>query len=482
MKLLTAEEMRETDRKLVQQGVPSLLWMENAACRVVEFLEREFAPLSKHRILIVCGKGNNGGDGLAIARQLSLRTAPQRLWVLLTCDEADLSPDAAANLKMLTLDVRRAVVRDLAPEMFAATIVLDAILGTGVKGAPIGAAAAWIARVNRDFPFAKKVAVDIPSGMNSDVPTSAGEIVRADYTVTFTAPKIGMAQWPNAEFVGHLTVGDIGCPPAWTQHIAMHLSEPADFRDLFRPRRLETNKGSYGHVLVIGGAPGKTGASEMTGLAALRIGAGLVTVSSSAPPRTPELMTEAQPSFERKTVVALGPGIGADAAIQQRVRAWFAECMLPMVVDADGLNALSAANSMAKAAAPRVLTPHPGEMARLTGKSVAAVQQDRLGMARKFAADHGVTLVLKGNRTVVAFSDGRAWINPTGTPAMATAGTGDILTGIIAGLLAQHPDQPDAAVLAAVWLHGRCGELCAAPLISTDLLIKLAEAIGELRS
>ncbi len=482
MKLLTAEEMRETDRTMIHHGVPSLLLMENAACRVVEFLEREFAPLAEQQILVVCGKGNNGGDGLAVARQLTMRHGPARLWVLLTADRSALSADAAANLKMFEMCRTNAVHTAVAPEMYTATIVLDALLGTGLSGPPYPASADWIARINRDWPFARKVAIDIPSGMNADNGTSQGDVVSADYTVTFTAPKIGMVQWPNSERTGKLVVGDIGCPDAWLEDVTrIQLSEPADFRKLFAPRKQESNKGSFGHALVIGGSPGKTGAAEMTGLAALRIGAGLVTVSSSGEMRTPELMTETPPSFERKSVVALGPGIGSNPVTQEQVRTWFADCRLPMVVDADGLNALAASAVWPKAGAVRVLTPHPGEMSRLTGKSIDEVQSDRLGLARRFASERGVILVLKGNRTVIAMPDGSAWINPTGAPSMATAGTGDVLTGLITGLIAQHPDQVDLCVVAAVWLHGRCGELCAAPLIATDLLTKLREAIGELR-
>ena len=218
----------------------------------------------------------------------------------------------------------------------------------------------------------------------------------------------------------------------------------------------------------------------MTGLAALRIGAGLVSVSSSGQMRSSELMTETPPSIEKKTVVAIGPGLGSDSAAQQQVREWFAECSLPMVIDADGLNALASGTDWPKPAAARVFTPHPGEMARLIGSTVKEVQSDRLNISRKFASDRGVILVLKGNRTVIALPDGRSWVNPTGTPAMATGGTGDVLTGLIAGLIAQHPERIDLCVVAAVWLHGRCGELCGGPLIATDLLTKLREAIGEL--
>jgi NAD(P)H-hydrate epimerase len=272
--------------------------------------------------------------------------------------------------------------------------------------------------------------------------------------------------------------------------IRLHTAEPADFRALLQPRPKDSNKGSYGHVLVVGGAHGKYGAAEMSGLSALRAGAGLVTVASSAPAlRTLELMTEALPqTFEalrktaaRKTVIALGPGLGDDPEMVDLTRRCVAESPLPMVVDADGLNALAGSDWHAGSHF-RVITPHPGEMARLCGVSIADVQADRLGIARSTAALHGTVVVLKGHRTIVAFPDGRTWINPTGSPSMATGGTGDILTGLVAGVLGQFPDRQDAAVLAAVYLHGLCGELGAAGLgekclIATDLLTYLPEAM-----
>ncbi|MEO8026515.1 MAG: NAD(P)H-hydrate dehydratase [Bryobacteraceae bacterium] len=488
MKILTAAEMREVDRLTIERGVPSLVLMENAACRVVEAMEREFAPLAAQRILIVCGKGNNGGDGLAIARQLLLRNPAEvprgnslgkvaSLWVLLTARPAELSPDAAANLKMFELSGGH-VESSILPEMRTATLLVDALLGTGLRGMPHEASQILIREMNQGFPLAQKVAVDIPSGMTSDDAGGDWEHVNADLTVTFTAPKpvhlLGSG-------IGKLLVGQIGSPAELLDRAQLNVSEAADFAEVLRSRKADANKGSFGHVLVIGGSPGKTGAAEMSGLAALRIGAGLVTVSSSGQLRTPELMTESPPSFERKTVAAVGPGLGQDPTVQREIRDWFGACPLPMVVDADGLNALAASNEWSPHAALRVLTPHPGEMSRLTGKAIPEVQADRLATARDFATDRDVVLVLKGHRTVIAFPDGSTWINPTGTPALATAGTGDILTGMIAGLLAQFPADPRLAVRAAVFLHGRCGELCAHPLIATDLLTKLPEAIREIR-
>jgi NAD(P)H-hydrate epimerase len=278
--------------------------------------------------------------------------------------------------------------------------------------------------------------------------------------------------------------------------IYLSLSEPGLFAHLFRPRARDSNKGLYGHALVIGGSRGKSGAAAMAGIGALRAGAGLVTVASteaalgSIAAHAPEIMTELlafdEPArariLERKNVVAIGPGLGQDPQTVQFVRGMVEQTPLPMVVDADGLNAL--AGHPTRYRWPRIFTPHPGEMSRLNGRTIAEIQADRIAAARAFATERDVYLVLKGNRSVVAAPDGRVWINPTGSPAMATGGTGDVLTGLIAGLVAQFPDQIDTALLAAVYLHGRCGELGAAKLgekslIATDLFEYLPEAMRE---
>jgi NAD(P)H-hydrate epimerase len=467
MKVLTADEMKEVDRLTIELGIPEPALMENAASRVVELMAERFAPLSEQRIVVMCGKGNNGRDGLVIARQLRTR----------------FSPRAVDVVRVEPADEITAAMRD-------ATILVDALLGTGLRGGARGRTLDLIREINSGFPLAKVVAVDIPSGMSSDSGRSDGKFARADYTVTFTALKVAHALPPSCDSMGEVRVGPIGSPPQLYEAITLHVTEPADFRDLLQPRPKESNKGSYGHVLVVGGAHGKYGAAEMAGLSALRSGAGLVTVASSAPAlRTLELMTDALPqTFEalektaaRKTILALGPGLGDEPEMVALARRCVAESSQPLVVDADGLNALAGSDWNAGGGL-RVITPHPGEMSRLCGVSVADVQGDRLGIARALAAARGAVVVLKGNRSVIAFPDGRAWINPTGSPGMATGGTGDILTGLIAGLLAQFPDRQEAAILGAVYLHGLCGELGAAVLgekclIATDLLTYLPEAM-----
>ncbi len=493
MKVLTAQQMREVDRKTVEAGIPGLVLMENAGHRVVECLEREFAPLERRHVVVVCGKGNNGGDGLVVARQLHTRIHPRRLDVVVTADPHTMTGDAAANLRMF-LACGGTIGQEWLPEMHGATVVVDALLGTGLSGPAAGAAVEWIRRINSSFPHARVVAVDIPSGMPSDSEYPAGEAVRADFTVTFTAPKVAHALPPNCDAVGKLTVGAIGSPPDLYEddpRIVLALVEPRMFRHLLRPRSRNGHKGDYGHVLVAGGAEGKTGAAAMTGTAALRSGAGLVTVACSNPAHpalAPELMTELLPDTDsletlaiRKTVVAIGPGLGMSNAAAALVRRACESLEQPMVVDADALNLL-ASGPWPMSQGVRVLTPHPGEMSRLTGLPTSTILEDRITVARTFATQRGAVVVLKGQRSLIAFPDGRVWINPTGTPAMATGGSGDILTGMIAGLLAQFPGEPEAAVAAAVFLHGQAGELGAGelgelPLTATDLLKYLPRAI-----
>jgi NAD(P)H-hydrate epimerase len=478
MKVLTSEQMREVDRLTIEDGVPSIALMENAAHRVVEEMVREFDPIDRQNIVILCGKGNNGGDGLAIARLLH-EYRVGRMRVVLAADPSEFSGDAADNLKRI-VELGIPPVFEVPAklrERREVNIVVDALLGTGLKGPPTGRTAELIAST-RDFPQAKIVSVDLPSGLGG-----GGDCVRADITVTFTAPKVEHYLAAGAEeSVGRLVVTQIGSPP-WLIPGGLEVSSPGDFRHLFRPRKRDAHKGDFGHVLVVGGAPGKSGAAAMAGLSALRAGAGLVTVACSDSSRlAPELMSEALDNFslERITVLAVGPGLGDR---REQVRKLLETAKMPTVIDADGLNSIAGTDFKGRGL-QTVLTPHPGEMARLLG--VARVHEsDRLNVARKFAQERNVCLVLKGYRTLIALPDGNVWINTTGSPAMATGGTGDILTGMIAGLIAQFPSEIDTAVRAAVWLHGRAGQLGAEELteqclIATDLLHYLPKAIREI--
>ena len=501
MKVLTAEEMREVDRRTIEMGIPGIVLMENAGLRVVEFLAERFAPLDAQRVLVLCGKGNNGGDGMVIARQIHTRFPGCGLTVVLFADPADLRGDASQNFAMLRA-CGCPVTAEIPPEAYRATVIVDALLGTGINGPATGVMEQAIAEINGRLRPAKVVAVDIPSGMSSDSGETAGKIARADYTVTFTAPKLGQVLPPHCDSTGELIVRPIGSPPELLAGVKIELIEPSMFRHAMAPRPPGGHKGTFGHALVVAGSRGKSGAAALCGLGALRAGAGLVTVASaeSAIPliaaHAPELMTEPlaetphgsiglnaalAAAAEGKTVIAMGPGLGRQPEISILVTSLMESLEQPLVLDADALVDIAKVPLTPRV---RVLTPHPGEMARLSGKTVAEVQADRIGTARAFAEAHRVTLVLKGQRTIIAFPDGRLWINPTGTPAMGTGGTGDVLTGMIAGFLAQFPQQPDEAVVAAVYLHGLAGQIGARALgerclIASDLLQYLPAAMEE---
>ena len=475
MKVLTAVQMREADRRTIEAGMPGLILMENAAMRVVEFLAERFAPLGQQRIAIFCGKGNNGGDGMAIARQLWTLFGA-RVEIVLACEPDEFKGDAAANWRMLQI-CGCPVVAEASPRT---TIVVDALLGTGLEGAPRGRVADGIAAI-RSLEGARVVAVDVPSGLGFDG-------VRAEATVTFAAPKVEHYLSAEADRVGELIVAPIGIPAQFLDDEPDHwlqVTEPREVGALLQPRAPDGHKGTYGHVLVVGGAVGKSGAAAMAGLAALRAGAGLVTVACDDPSRmAPELMTAPldEPPVEGKTVLAIGPGLGTEAGVAALLKRLLQTDGL-RVLDADALN-IAAREGLSLAGC--IVTPHPGEMSRLTGRSTAYIQANRLDVAREFAMSRRCTLVLKGHRTLIAFEDGTVWINPTGNPGMATGGSGDILTGLIAGLLAQFPARARAAIIAAVWLHGRAGDRAAEAqgeqcVIATDLLQFLPRAMADAR-
>jgi hydroxyethylthiazole kinase-like uncharacterized protein yjeF len=473
--VLSSEQIKEVDRLTIEEnGVPSLALMENAAHRIDETLFQEFDPLDKKYVVILCGKGNNGGDGLALARLLIGKVS--RMLVVLAGDPEELRGDAKVNYDRLReggVMPMREIPQKLR-ERLQVDVVVDALLGTGVKGPPQGRVLDLI-RATREFPEAKIVAVDLPSGLGS-----GGECVRADITITFTAPKVEHYLAEGAEeCVGKLIVLPIGCPP---QYVVSQLavSDPREFAGLFQARKRDSHKGDFGHVLVVGGTHGKSGAAAMAGLAALRMGAGLVSVTAAAATNlAPELMTEPldKLTLERKTVVAVGPGLGVNRELVRRV---VESVTVPVVIDADGLNSLAGTDFKGRGE-QAIFTPHPGEMARLLGRPV----KDRLSDAREYAKERNVCLVLKGHRTLIAMPDGQVYINLSGSPAMAKGGAGDILTGMIAGMVAQFPGEIAAAVRAAVWLHGRSGELAAEELtdkcvLATDLLRFLPAAIREI--
>jgi NAD(P)H-hydrate epimerase len=511
MKIVTAAEMRDIDRATTERfGVPSLTLMENAGSAVAGFINSCY-PEAKS-IGVICGKGNNGGDGFVAARKLS--DSGRKVQVMLLADPTELHGDAAAMFaRLVIVPVIARSAEDLKPaaakSVLSADVLVDAILGTGFRPPVSGLYADAIAAMNAS---AKPVvAVDIPSGAEADaVGPQSGIIARADAVVTFTAPKLAHVVGQLAS--GPVVIAPIGSPEeAISSSQQMNLTTPRDFAALGGARPADSNKGGFGHVLVIGGSLGKAGAAAMAGMSVLRSGAGLSTVATakSILPTVagfhPELMTEPLPETELgtiasrafdsllklaqgKTVLAIGPGISRNPETSQLVRRLIAESTIPTVLDADGLNAFEGKTAELNGNGQiLVITPHPGEMARLMGCTIADVQKDRVATARNFAREHDLIVVLKGHRTLIAHPDGTIWVNTTGNPGMATGGTGDILTGIVAGLLAQNLKQAFTAVIAAVYLHGLAGDIACErmgehSLVATDLLHGLPDAFRRTRA
>jgi ADP-dependent NAD(P)H-hydrate dehydratase / NAD(P)H-hydrate epimerase len=505
MKIVTAAEMRAIDLATSERfGVPSLTLMENAGSAVAEHVLSHYGAAQK--IVVVCGKGNNGGDGFVAARHL--HQAGKAVQVILLADRVDLKGDAAVmfdKLPMLPVVVHS--IEDWKTDQvrlaLPADLYIDAILGTGFKPPVTGLYAEAISFLNASQ--VPVVAVGIPSGADADaMGPQQGTIARADSTITFTAPR--PAHVFSSLTKGRICVADIGSPPeAIVSALQLNVITARDFAPLIGPRPADSNKGKYGHVLVVGGSVGKAGSVAMAGMAALRAGAGLATVATaqSVLPTVagfhPELMTEslaetgegtvAGRAIERieallkgKSVLAIGPGISQFEETAELVRELLEKVSVPIVLDADGLNAFAGrTNELSGKGRLLVITPHPGEMARLVGCSIADVQKDRLGVARKFAREHELIVVLKGNRTLVVQPDGEAWVNTTGNPGMSTGGTGDILTGMVAAMIAQHPKDAMLAVCAAVHLHGLAGDVMLESvgehsMVATDLLRGLPEA------
>jgi ADP-dependent NAD(P)H-hydrate dehydratase / NAD(P)H-hydrate epimerase len=516
MKIVTAAEMRAIDRATSERfGVPSLTLMENAGTAVAEHALSHYK--NAQRILVVCGKGNNGGDGFVAARRL--HASGISVQVILLADPSELKGDAAEMYRKLPMNaviVRSsdALKSDQVLSVFSADLYVDAILGTGFKPPVQGLYADAIATLNAAA--APVIAVDIPSGADADAMTphdpQQGIIARADSIVTFTAPRPAHVFGSLSD--GPTCVAGIGSPEeAIVSSLHLNVITPRDFSALISKRPADSNKGLYGHVLVIGGSFGKAGAAAMAGMAALRAGAGLSTVatSKSALPTVagfhPEVMTESleetdegtiagsafgmlEELTKEKSVLAIGPGISRVPETSALVRALVQRSEIPIVLDADGLNAFEGlANELSGKGRTLVITPHPGEMARLAGCSIPDVQKDRLGVARKFASEHELIVVLKGNRTLVVQPDGEAWVNRTGNPGMSTGGTGDILTGMVAGMIAQtktakNPDATLQAVCAAVHLHGLAGDVMLGEvgehsMVATDLLRGLPQAFAR---
>jgi NAD(P)H-hydrate epimerase len=458
-------------------------------------------------VVVVCGRGNNGGDGFVVARHLKRARLSVEVW--LAARPEAVQGDAARMLAgwRRTRGVVHALATDadvaaLARRMSRAALVIDALFGTGLNAAVAGLPAAVIEAINSSG--TPVLAVDIASGLSADTGAPCGTAVRAAATVTFGQAKIGQLVHPGLELTGALEVADIGIPPDALAAVGPQttLLEEGEMGALLPSRPRNAHKGTFGHVLVVAGSRGKLGAALLATEGALRAGAGLTTLAV-APDLQPlcegrvrEAMTVALPHagegsaldalLAARGAVVCGPGLGLDAGVRALVAQVVRRCAAPLVLDADGLNAVAGTDLLRARPAPTIVTPHPGEMARLLGGDGASVQGDRVAAARGFARTHGVIVVLKGARTVVAAPDGRAAICPTGNPGMATGGTGDVLAGLTGGLLAQGL-APFAAACLAVYAHGAAGDAVAARrgetgLVAGDLLAEFPPTLARLQA
>ena len=487
MYLVTASEMQAMDRRTIDPfGLPGRILMENAGRGAAAFLFELYPDIAARRVGVIAGRGNNGGDGYVIARCLSQRDVD--VTVFLLSERGRVAGDAAANLELLSplgvpvveipnldaFDAVRASMRDR-------ELWVDAILGTGLRSEVQGYFREVIDFINSlGLPV---FAVDVPSGLNADTGQPCGSCIRANATATFGFAKTGHFQFPGTALSGKLHVVDIGIPPHVVEEVAprQFLLTDRDVQNDINPRPPDSHKGHTGHLLVVAGAPGKTGAAAMAAMAAMRAGAGLVTLAAPnginpiLASRVLEVMTALLPEIEDgrlgmsafeairdllagKRCLAVGPGLGQAPDTRELLQRLVVESRLPLVIDADGLNNLAGATAILKeSAAPVVMTPHPGEMARLAETTVAAVQADRITCAREFARTFKVHLVLKGAHTVIAHPDGFIFINSTGNSGMASGGMGDVLTGLIAGFITQG-FPISAACHLGVYLHGAAAD------------------------
>jgi len=513
MRVLNSAQMREADRRTIEEiGIPSLVLMENAGRQTVAAMEAMYADLGDRQVAVLCGRGNNGGDGFVVARTLLQRGVD--VSVFLIGRVGDVRGDARVNLEILghlgltVVEIADGQAWELHfSEISDCTLIVDAIFGTGLNAPLSGLMETVVADVNgSDIPV---VSIDVPSGLSADSADIIGSSIEASLTITLAAPKLPLVLPPAETRAGDIVIADIGIPTELIDALdgpRVELLTRATLRELLTPRAADSHKGDFGRVLVVAGSRGKTGAAHLAAVGALRAGAGLVTVATPASCQAivaalaPEYMTEAleetpdgldPASVDRvlemaRDVIALGPGLGQAPATREFVKTLVDRATMPLVVDADGLNAFGGDPDKLAGREGRdvIITPHPGEMGRLVGMSADEVQASRLQIARNFAAAHHLYVVLKGHRTLIATPDEKVFINPTGNPGMATGGTGDVLTGMIAASLAQLLDA-EAACKLAVYVHGLAGDLAEADegemaMTSGDLAGHIGDAILEL--
>lgn len=500
MHILTSEQMKSIDRRATDRfGVPSLVLMENAALAVVDAIADRYPDCD--RAAIFCGLGANGGDGFAIARHLEQRDVVPSVFIV--GDRTKISGDAATNLAIcerLALPLFNIVDEESLNEALVhaadADLVVDAIFGTGLNRAPEGIVAETIvSMMELGLPI---VAVDLPSGANASSAETFEPCVRAALTITFAAPKICHLFEPAAIHCGEVIVADIAIPSAAIEdeNVTLALTTPSDVRPHYAPRLAATHKGTYGHVAIIAGSPGRSGAAVLAARGAIRSGAGLVTVATDAETArlvnagSIESMTYSGDDLiafaNDKDAVLIGPGLRDDKASYTHIRGLVAGIERPIVIDASALNAFELRTSdVNPSRLPRVLTPHPGELARLLGTTADEINAHRIDRVREAARLTGCVVVLKGFQSLIAEPDGHVNVNPTGNPGMATGGMGDVLGGMIAALLARGIDPFDAAT-AAVYLHGFTGdvlkdEMGDIGLTAGDLAERIPLAIKRLR-
>jgi NAD(P)H-hydrate epimerase len=514
LRILNGEQMREADRRTIQEiGIPSLVLMENAGRQVVAAIESVYPDLADRHVAVIGGKGNNGGDGFVVARTLRQRGID--VSVFLVGQVAEVKGDARVNLEILgRLGMTVVEIADEGQwelhfsEIADHDLIVDALFGTGLKTALGGIYETIVADLNGSgIPI---VAIDLPSGMSADTPDLPGDVIEAAVTVALGAPKLPLVLPPAEHKAGEVVIADIGIPAEVIEGLEgprLELLTRERMRTLVTPRAPDAHKGDFGHVLVVAGSLGKSGAAVLAAEGALRSGAGLVTVATPrgcqpiVASQAAEYMTVAleetasgtvdfaaaeQVSSVAADVVVAGPGLGRGEGVATFVRELVERVETPLVLDADALNAFAdePARLVGREGRDLIITPHPGEMARLIGCTVADVQANRLGMARDFASSHRVYVILKGHRTLVATPDGRLFVNPTGSPGMATGGTGDVLAGMVAAWLAQLLDAEPACSL-AVYLHGAAGELADADegevsMTAADLVAHIGDAVLEL--
>lgn len=515
MKVVTAEKMRRMDDRAMQEyGIPGVVLMENAGLRVVEEIQKMGISRSS-RVVVISGKGNNGGDGFVIARHLI--NLGVRVEVFAFSREEEYKGDALVNflvLKNMGVEPIHILIQEdlftLERELVHAHLVVDALLGTGLTSQVRGLMAGAIDCLNR----AEKtvISVDIPSGIHGDTGEILGRAVKASKTVTFALPKQGLFLYPGAEYAGDIIVGDISMPREVMEdpEVRVNLITEDLVRELLPQRKPNSHKGTYGRVLILGGSPGLTGAPAMAGQTALRSGSGLITVgipaglNSILEAKLTEVMTYPLPEtldqglssnalapvlnfLKNCDAAGIGPGIHPDQEALSLLKGVIRRTPVPLVLDAGALTLLSRELSLLKEAAqPLVLTPHPGEMALLLDSTVEEVERERLKVAQKFSVTFRITLVLKGARTIVALPSGEVFVNITGNPGMASGGTGDVLTGLLTSLIGQGLSVGDASLL-GVYLHGLAGDRAAknvgeAALTATDLIKELPGTLKALSS